>query len=218
MAPPGPVASAVIGDGNDSVGAVRSIFTVTEAEFGRPAPLVAVQVSVVPTSGVSVSRAVVVQSVEEAIPDSGSDTVQLIVTGALFHPLPLALGVTVGVITGGVVSAELMVTVSEARIPVGTKLLEYWSVPEAEPENWIMPANVAVYVHVKVTEPPPAIVAEEGEGPEARAAAPVPERARLVGATASAEAVPVLWTVIVTVIVPPTITGPEDFCSSPPML
>jgi hypothetical protein len=84
---------------------VRSIFTVTETAFVKPAPLIAEQVSVVPPDDVSLLRVVVVQPVEEAIPDSGSETDQLTVTDPLFQPLPLALGVTVGVITGGVVSA-----------------------------------------------------------------------------------------------------------------
>jgi len=90
--------------GNVTVGAVRSIFTVTEAEFDMPALLVAVHVSVVPASGVSVFRVVVVQPVEEATPDSVSETDQLTVTDPLCQPLPFALGVTVGVTTGGVVS------------------------------------------------------------------------------------------------------------------
>jgi hypothetical protein len=96
--------ASTVGDGNVSVGAVRSIFTVTEAEFDRPAPLVTLHVSVVPASGVSVLRVVVVQPLDEAISDSGSETDQLTVTGPLFQLLPLALGVTVGVIIGGVVS------------------------------------------------------------------------------------------------------------------
>jgi hypothetical protein len=83
---------------------VRSIFTATEAEFDKPAPLVTVQVSAVPSSGVSLLRVVVVHPSDEAIPDSGSETNQVTVTGPLFQPLPLALGVTVDVITGGVVS------------------------------------------------------------------------------------------------------------------
>jgi hypothetical protein len=62
-------------------------------------------VSVVPAGSVSLLRVVVVQPVEEAIPDSGSETDQLTVTDPLFQPLLLGLGVTVGVITGGVVSA-----------------------------------------------------------------------------------------------------------------
>jgi hypothetical protein len=83
---------------------VRSIFTVTEPEFDKPTPLVTVQVSVVPSSGVSLLRVVVAHPSDEAIPDSGSETDQLTVTGPLFQPLLLALGVTVGVITGAVVS------------------------------------------------------------------------------------------------------------------
>jgi hypothetical protein len=105
-------------DGKVSVGAVRSIFTVTETEFDKPAPLVALQVSVVPAAGVSVLRVVVVQPVDEAIPDSGSETDQVTVTDPLFQPLALALGVTVGVITGGVVSfsRKLAVIVPAPRI------------------------------------------------------------------------------------------------------
>ena len=98
-------------EGNVNVGAVRSIFTVTETEFDKPAPLVAVQVSVVPACGVSVFRVVVVQPVDEAIPDSGSETDQLTVTGPLFQPRPLALGVTVGIITGGVVSGRKLAAI-----------------------------------------------------------------------------------------------------------
>ena len=98
------MASAVTVEGNANIGAVRSIFTVTEAEFDKPAPLMAVQVSVVPSCGVSLLKVAVVHPVDEAIPDSGSETDQLTVTGPLFQPLPLALGVTVGVIAGGVVS------------------------------------------------------------------------------------------------------------------
>jgi hypothetical protein len=91
-------------DGNVSVGAVRSIFTVTEAEFDKPTLLMTVQVSVVPSNGVSLLRVVVAHPSDEAIPDSGSETDQVTVTGPLFQPLPLAPGVTEGVITGGVVS------------------------------------------------------------------------------------------------------------------
>jgi hypothetical protein len=53
-----------------------------------------------------VVRVVVVHPEDEAIPDSASETDQLTVTVPLFQPLPLALGVTVGVITGGVMSAR----------------------------------------------------------------------------------------------------------------
>ena len=111
-APLEPVASTV-GDGNFSAGAVRSILTVTEAEFDKPAPFVAVQVSVVPASEVSALTVVDVQAVDETIPDSESETDQLTMIGPLFQPLLLALGLTVDVITGGVASwrRKLAVTV-----------------------------------------------------------------------------------------------------------
>ena len=112
------MASAKTVEGNASVGAVRSIFTVTEAEFNKPALLVAVQVSVVPSCGVSALKVAVAQPVDDAIPDSGSETDQLTVTGPLLQPLPLAPGVTVGVITGGVMSwrRKLAVIVPAPRI------------------------------------------------------------------------------------------------------
>ena len=103
--------ASAVGDGNVSVGAVRSIFTVTEPEFDKPAPLVTVHVSAVPSSEVSLLRVVVAHPLDEAIPDSGSETDQLTVTGPLFQPLLLALGVTVDVITEGVVSWRLKLAV-----------------------------------------------------------------------------------------------------------
>jgi hypothetical protein len=109
-APLGPTASTV-SEGDVTVGAVRSIFTVTEAEFDTPAWLVAVQVSVVPPCRVSAVSVVVVHPEDEAIPDSASETDQLTVTVPLFQPLLLALGVTVGEITGGVVSARVKLAV-----------------------------------------------------------------------------------------------------------
>ena len=110
--------ASTVSDGNVSVGAPRSILTVAETELERPAPFVAVQVSVVPVSGVALFRVIAVQPVEEAAPDSGSETDQLTVTNPLFHPLPLGLGVNVGVITGGVVSLrrKLAVIVPVPRI------------------------------------------------------------------------------------------------------
>jgi len=68
VAPLGPTASTV-SDGNASIGAVRSIFTVTDFEFDSPAWLVAVQVSVVPPCRVSVDRVVAVHPEDEATPD-----------------------------------------------------------------------------------------------------------------------------------------------------
>jgi hypothetical protein len=109
----GPVAFTV-SVGSFKVGAVRSIFTVTDAEFDKPAPLMAEHVSVVPAAGVSVLRVVVVQPLDEAIPDSGSETDQVTVTDPLFQPLALALGVTVAVITGGVVSMRKLAVIVPA--------------------------------------------------------------------------------------------------------
>jgi hypothetical protein len=107
-----------VSDGKVSVGAVRSSFTVTEAELDRPALLVAVQVNVVPACGVSALSVAVAQPLDEAIPDSGSETDQVTVTGPLFQPLLLALGVTVDMITGAVESlrTKLAVTVPVPRI------------------------------------------------------------------------------------------------------
>ena len=135
------MASAVTVEGNVSVGAVKSILTVTEAEFDTPAPPVAVQVSVVPACGVSVFRVVGKQPVDEAIPDSGSETDQLTVTGPLFQPLLLALGLTVDVITGGVASwkRKLAVTVPAPCMVTdvdgdeeSTKTIEAASLPQDE--------------------------------------------------------------------------------------
>jgi len=133
--------ASTVGDGNVSAGAVRSICTVTEAEFDKPAPFVAVQVSVVPASGVSALTVVVVQAVDETIPDSESETDQLTVTGPLFQPLLLALGLTVDVITGGVASwrRKLAVTVPAPCMVTDidgddepTKTIEAASLPQDE--------------------------------------------------------------------------------------
>ncbi len=79
-----------------------SIINVTDAEFERPALFVPVHVMVAPVvSNVSV---VVPHPEEEAIPDSGSEMLQLTVTFPLFQPLPFGPGVTVGTITGGELS------------------------------------------------------------------------------------------------------------------
>src|SRR5690349_2465925 len=85
-----------------TTGGAMSILTTTESELVRPAPLVAVHVSVVPVVGVL--KVVLVQPVLEAIPDSGSVAVQVTVTGrVLFHPAPFGSGLTLTKITGGVV-------------------------------------------------------------------------------------------------------------------
>ncbi len=53
---------------------------------------------------VSDMRVVVPHPEDDVIPDSESETAQLTVTVALFHPFELGLGVSVRLMTGGVVS------------------------------------------------------------------------------------------------------------------
>src|SRR5258706_8276680 len=81
-----------------------SILIVTETELGKLQPFVAEQVRVVPA--VSDVRFVVPQPVEEAMPDCGSVTLHATVTAPLYQPLTPSVPVTIGVITGGVVSIE----------------------------------------------------------------------------------------------------------------
>lgn len=85
------------------VGAVASRLMVTDCEFVPPA-LVALQMRVRP----AVSELMVVDShpVVEVIVDSGSDTVQLTVTSLTYQPLLPSVPLTLGVITGGVVSVR----------------------------------------------------------------------------------------------------------------
>ena len=96
------------------IGGEISIFTTTETEFVSGVgvlPLVAEQVSVVPVVGAV--KVVGPQPVLEAMLVSGSVTLQVTVTGrVLFQSEPLGRGLTVGIITGGVVSAPGSVTVS----------------------------------------------------------------------------------------------------------
>jgi hypothetical protein len=84
------------------VGAVASRLIVTDWEAVPPA-LVAVHVSVVPV----VSDVIVVepQPDEDEIAESGSVTVQLTVTLLVYQPLFPSVPLTLGVITGGVLSA-----------------------------------------------------------------------------------------------------------------
>ena len=99
----------------DIVGPVSSILTITETEIDRPAPFVALQVIVVPD--VSACSTVVPHPVEETMPDSGSETVQLTVTSPLFHPLGLGEGVAVGVITGAEPSMIIVTVPLSAKSP-----------------------------------------------------------------------------------------------------
>ncbi|HEY6391023.1 MAG TPA: hypothetical protein VIX89_07085 [Bryobacteraceae bacterium] len=79
---------APVGDGETvgvTMGAVKSILTTTEAELVKPALFVAEQVSVTPL--VSAVRVVAPQPVLLLIPDSGSVTLQLTVTGTVVFQL-----------------------------------------------------------------------------------------------------------------------------------
>src|SRR5260370_21737953 len=94
-------------------GGAVSILTTTEAELDRPAPLVAEQVKVVPVVGALIIVGSQPGLLLETIPDSGSETLHVTVTGkVLFHPAPFGRGLTVGTMTGGVVSAPGGFTVS----------------------------------------------------------------------------------------------------------
>ena len=84
-------------------GGVLSILTVTDTEADNPAPFVAEQVEVVPD--VSAVRVVGPQPDDDAIPDSGSLTLQLTVTLLRYQPLLPRVPVICGTIMGGVLSA-----------------------------------------------------------------------------------------------------------------
>lgn len=84
-------------------GAVLSIFTVTEDELVKPDPFVAEQVTVVPV--VSEVRVRLSHPVEEAMPDSGSDTDHAIVTSLTYQPLFPEVPVAEEEMIGAVVSA-----------------------------------------------------------------------------------------------------------------
>ncbi len=86
----------------ERTGMVSSILTVTEEDPVSPARSVALQVIVVPA--VSDTSVVAPHPEDEVMPDSESETVQLTLTVALFHPFELGFGVSVRLMTGGVVS------------------------------------------------------------------------------------------------------------------
>lgn len=87
-------------------GGVASLLIVTFLELIRPAPFVAEQVSVRPE--VSVVMGVEPHPVEDAIPDSGSVALQVTVTLLTYQPLSPSVPVTVGEITGGVLSMMIV--------------------------------------------------------------------------------------------------------------
>src|SRR5262245_7792485 len=91
---------------------------VTGTEVDRPAELLAEQVRVTPA--VSAVRLVGVHPVEDAIPDSGSDTLQFTVTALRYQPLLPSLPVICGLITGGVTST--IVTTKSALVFIGSLL------------------------------------------------------------------------------------------------
>src|SRR5439155_19903450 len=86
----------------EMTGGVLSILMVTGTDIDNPAPFVAEHVRVVP--GVSAVSVVAVQPDEDAMPDSGSLTLQLTVTLLLYQPFAPNVPAKCGVINGGVVS------------------------------------------------------------------------------------------------------------------
>src|SRR5581483_4286605 len=66
-------------------GGVLSILRVMGTDVARPTPFVAEQVRVMPS--VSAVRLIGAHPVEDAMPDSGSDTLQLTVTAVRYQPL-----------------------------------------------------------------------------------------------------------------------------------
>ena len=84
-------------------GGVLSIFIVTDAEFGRPAPFIAEQVSVTPA--VSAVSVVPEQPFDDVMPDSGSAVDQATDTLLVYQPFGPIVPDMLGVITGAVVSA-----------------------------------------------------------------------------------------------------------------
>src|SRR5262249_44563931 len=68
-----------------TAGFVLSTFTVTLEELVTPSPLVAEHVTVAPA--VSLVNVVAPQPFDEAMPDSGSDTLQLMLTSPVYQPL-----------------------------------------------------------------------------------------------------------------------------------
>src|SRR6516165_8256587 len=97
-------------------GGVLSILMVMGTDVERPTPLVAVQVRLTPA--VSAGRFVGAHPVEDAIPDSRSDTLQFTVTALRYHPLLPSVPVIWGVMTGGVTST--IVTPKSALVFIGS--------------------------------------------------------------------------------------------------
>ena len=133
-------------------GPVLSSLIVTEFELVPPA-LVAVQVRVVPV--VSAVSVVALHPEEEVMADSGSLTVQLTFTLLVYQPLLPAVPVTLGVMTGGVVSHGLAVTFN---VPFPLALSPLLSALVAFTVKLAIPpgvAHVVVIVNVDVFEESP---------------------------------------------------------------
>src|SRR5262249_22937768 len=124
---------------NETNGSVLSILIVTEPDPVNPALLIAVHVSVVPA--VSVLSVVVEHPVEEAMLDSGSVMLHVTVTSLRYQLLLPKVPVSMGVITGAVLSdggggdANAKLCALPAAIPLapstidGTGVLRFWSEP-----------------------------------------------------------------------------------------
>src|SRR5579862_4881770 len=97
------------------MGGVWSILIMTGTEADNPTPLIAAQVNVTP--GVSIVNVVVVQPAEEAMPDSGSLTVQFTVTLLVYHLFLPRVPAICGLMTGGVVSPPTCVMASGRLLP-----------------------------------------------------------------------------------------------------
>ena len=137
---------APFGDGEIvgvTMGAVRSILTTTETDLLKPALFVAEHVSVTPL--VSADNVVLPQPELLLIPDSGSVTLQLTVTGTVvFQPKPFGAGFTVGTMTGGVVSPAALVTVSCVGKPRETRseVARVTVFPDASDRNTLVTVQV----------------------------------------------------------------------------
>ena len=155
-------------------GGVTSIFTLTETAFESPATLVAEQVMVIP--GVDVESSTVLQPEDDAMPDSGSVTLQETETGLIYQPLFPNVPLTVGMMTGGVVSmtitkfavatcgtqAETLTRQLESvTLTVTTKEPAPGGVPDSVPASGSIESHGGpeVTVHVSTPSPPAADIA-----------------------------------------------------------
>src|SRR5260370_1307216 len=99
-------------------GGVLSILIVIDTEFDRPTPFVAEQVMVTPA--VSAVNGGPKTPFDEVISGSGSNTDQNTVTLLRYHPFMPSVPETLGMITGGVVSAMIRVAASATVLAFST--------------------------------------------------------------------------------------------------